>query len=58
MRILSHFEPDDIFDNPFHAIALFAYVDVAREQGGWPDSKTVKNRAYGEYEKWLLEKKS
>lgn len=49
-------EVDDIFDNPFHAIALFAYVDVAREQGGWPDSEMVKKLSYEEYEKWLLEK--
>lgn len=43
----------DIFDDPFHAIALLAYVEVAKEQQDWPDSETVKQRAYKEYERCL-----
>ena len=38
--------------NGFLTIALLAYVEVAREQGAWPDSEEVKKRAYREYERW------
>lgn len=37
----------------FLTIALLAYVEVAREQGDWPDSEITRKLAYGEYEKGL-----
>jgi hypothetical protein len=46
----------DIWDDPLHAIAFAAFVDAAREQQGWPDSKDVKQRAYQRYEEALAEK--
>ena len=42
-------DDDDILDG-FLTIALLAYVQTAREQGGWPDSETTKKLAYGNYE--------
>lgn len=41
----------DLFNDPFHAIALLAFVTEAREAQDWPDSEKVKQRAYGDYEK-------
>jgi hypothetical protein len=41
----------DLFNDPFHVIALLAFVEVSREQGDWPDSETTRKRAYDEYER-------
>ena len=46
----------DILDDLFHAAALLAYVTVAREQQGWPDSESVRQLAYRLYEQALAEK--
>ena len=44
--------PDDLLDwlENFHGAALMAYVEVARECGTWPDSDSVRRRAYAIYE--------
>jgi len=42
-----------ITGNLFHCCALVAFVEVARDCGGWPDSKAVKLRAYLLYEEKL-----
>jgi hypothetical protein len=47
---------DDIRDDVFHSCALLAFVEVATECGGWPDSEAVKKRAYRYYEEALREK--
>lgn len=41
-----HFVTDDLF----HGCALTAFVEAAREAGAWPDSQTVRKRAYALYE--------
>jgi hypothetical protein len=38
---------------PFHAIALFAFVEQAMAQGGWPDCEATRRRAYAYYEQEL-----
>ena len=43
-------------DDPFHSIALAAFVEVAREAGTWPDSEAVRRRAYELYEAELASK--
>ena len=43
----------DIFDDPFHEIALVALVELAQSVGGWPDSEEVRKLAYENYEKSL-----
>lgn len=40
----------DIFDDPFHVIALLAFVEVAQSVKGWPDSEEVRKLAYKRYE--------
>lgn len=51
--------PDDPFwDDFFHALAFQAFVTLAREQGGWPDSERVRQLAYQWYESHLKEKNS
>lgn len=40
----------DIFDDPFHEIALVAFVEVAQSVGWWPDSEEVRKLAYKRYE--------
>ncbi len=37
-------------DDPFHGIALLAFVEVAQRTGDWPDSEEVKRLAYERYE--------
>lgn len=44
-----------ITDDLFHSCALVAFVEVARECGGWPDSEAVKQRAYQHHERELAE---
>lgn len=34
----------------FLTISLFAFVEVARQQGDWPDSEEVRKLAYERYE--------
>ena len=41
---------DDLFDDPFHACALAAYVRVARETGGFPPEEATRRLAYRLYE--------
>lgn len=42
-------------DDPpcFMACAMLAYIEVAREQGRYPDSEAVKRLAYQIYEREL-----
>jgi hypothetical protein len=44
---------DPITGDLFHCCALVAFVEVARETGGWPDGKAVKAKAYRLYEEEL-----
>lgn len=47
-------KPDDFFRDPFHSIAAACYAIVGAETGRWPpDSETVRQMAYAEYEKEL-----
>ena len=39
----------DFFDDPFHAIALLAFVEIARQQGDWPEPEKVRELAYFNY---------
>ena len=41
---------DPIWDDIFHGCAFEAFVRIAREQQGWPDSEAVKKLAYSLYE--------
>lgn len=41
---------DDLFADPFHAIALFAYVRTATEVGGHPPVAATRRLAYRLYE--------
>lgn len=44
----------DLFDDPFHACALRAWMEVAREIGSWPpDSEQTRRLAYRLYEREL-----
>lgn len=45
--------PDDLTRDLFHRCALRAYVEIARETGGWPDSEMTKRRACEFYEREL-----
>lgn len=36
--------------DPFHSIALAAFVEIAKKQQAWPDSESVKRLAYAMYE--------
>lgn len=47
---------DEILDSVFHGCALAAFLDEAAERQGWPDSVTVRQRAYRYYEDALAEK--
>lgn len=48
------FDPSDpIWDDPFHACALAAYVAEARAAGGVPDPEATRRRAYRLYEEQL-----
>lgn len=40
----------DMFDDPFHEIALLALVELAQSVGGWPDKEEVRKLAYKRYE--------
>jgi hypothetical protein len=43
---------DDLLDDPFHAISLLAYMQVAAETGQWPpDSELTRRRAYELFER-------
>jgi hypothetical protein len=44
------------WDEIFHAVAFAAFVQVARECGGWPDSEATRRRAYLLYEEALAVK--
>ena len=44
---------DPIWDEPFHAVAFAAFVQQAREDGGWPDTEKTRQRAYRLYEEEL-----
>ena len=41
---------DNILDDAFHAIAMHAFIEQAREQQAWPDSELTRRRAYAMYE--------
>ena len=41
---------DPIWDEPFHAAAFSAFIELAVEQQGWPDPEKTKQRAYTIYE--------
>ena len=41
---------DPIWDELFHGVIWAAFVQVARETQGWPDSEAVRRRAYAMYE--------
>lgn len=40
----------DLLDDLFHGCAWVAFVEEARQQGGWPDVKATRQRAYDLYE--------
>ena len=40
----------DIFTDPFHHCAVFAFVEQAVAQGGWPDAEPTRQRTYKLYE--------
>ena len=43
---------DDLLSDPFHSVALWAYMEIAAETGHWPpDSKLTKRRAYDLFER-------
>ncbi|QEH36584.1 hypothetical protein OJF2_51680 [Aquisphaera giovannonii] len=44
---------DPFWDDPFHSVAFAAFVQQAREEGGWPDSEKTRQRAYRLYEEEL-----
>ena len=41
---------------PFHTIALAAFVEQAVAEGGWPDAEAARRRAYAYYEHELRAK--
>ena len=41
---------DPIWDDLWHGVAFEAFVRIACEQQGWPDSDAVKKLAYSLYE--------
>mgnify|MGYP001556676849 CR=1 FL=1 len=43
----------DVWNELFHQCALVAFADEARHQGRWPDSESVRRRAYRLYEREL-----
>lgn len=43
----------NVWKELFHQCALVAYVDEARRQAQWPDSESVRRRAYRLYESEL-----
>lgn len=45
----------DPLDDLFHAVALAAFVQQARQEGGWPDPEKTRQRAYRLYEEALAE---
>ncbi|HJT77874.1 MAG TPA: hypothetical protein VJ739_11795 [Gemmataceae bacterium] len=47
---------DDMLDDAFHFAALRAYLEVAAETGGRPESEPTRRRAYQLYEQALAEK--
>ena len=47
---------DPMWDDLFHGAAFEAFVTVAREKQGWPESEAVKKLAYRLYEEELAEK--
>lgn len=44
---------DDILDDLFHGCAFAAYVELAFEQQGPPDTEATRKRAYVYYEEEL-----
>lgn len=45
--------PDDPFwDDPFHILAMWAYLHQAAEEGGPPSSEGTKRRAYRYFDRW------
>jgi hypothetical protein len=46
---------DDILDELFHGCAFIAFVEVSHACRGWPESESVKRRAYRLYEEALAE---
>ena len=49
-------QPDDFWDDMFHACALQAFIAQAIEQGGQPNQEATRKRAFHYYEKALAEK--
>jgi hypothetical protein len=47
---------DDIFDDLFHGCAFAAFMERSHVLQGWPDSDSVRRRAYSMYEESLAEK--
>jgi hypothetical protein len=49
--------PDDpLWDDLFHGSAWAAFIEVAQEQGGWPDSEATRRLAFRLYEEALRAK--
>ena len=49
-------DDDSILDDLFHGCALWAYVEQACIEQGWPDSEATRRRAYRLYEEAIAEK--
>jgi hypothetical protein len=47
---------ENVLDDLFHGCALAAFVEQACRAGGWPESETVRQRAYDLYEQSLSER--
>lgn len=45
----------DILEDPFHGMALQAFLTVARRCGDWPASEDVRRLAYALYEAELAQ---
>jgi len=41
---------DKFWDNPFHSIALYAYVHTARKEGKWPEPEPTRRLASALFE--------
>lgn len=41
----------DLFDDPFHCIALLAYVEVSQKYQDHPPANEVRDLAYRNYER-------
>jgi hypothetical protein len=49
-------DPDDIFNDSFHACAFAAFLEQAHAEQGWPDIEATRRLAYAYFEQQLATK--